>query len=383
MNTLAKLKILYLEDNPDDAVLVERALRKENIIVELQRVDTRTEFIEAIRSHAFDVILSDHSLPQFNSNEALQLCNRAHIKIPFILVTGTVSEEFAVKCLKLGADDYVLKSNLIRLPTAILNSIRQRNLTADRLAAELALRHQNEELVKINRELDGFVYSVSHNLRAPLSSVLGLLNLAKEEGQVTSGPMQSYLSMMEKSIIKLDDTIKEILNYSRNARLELTREEVNLEELIKECIEKFSFHEGFDQLSILMECSDNKIACWSDRYRLSMVLVNLLSNAIKYRDPLKAQSLVRIKTTINDERISIVFQDNGIGISNELLGRVFDMFYRGTTKSKGAGLGLFIVKETIQKLRGTIQVSSSLGNGATFEISIPNEKAAPQLSSMN
>jgi signal transduction histidine kinase len=291
-------------------------------------------------------------------------------------VTGTVSEEFAVKCLKLGADDYVLKSNLTRLPTAILNSVRQRKLSADRLAAELALRHQNEELVKINRELDGFVYSVSHNLRAPLSSVLGLLNLAKEEGRVTPGPMQDYLSMMEKSITKLDDTIKEILNYSRNARLELVKEEVNLEELVKECIGKLSFHGGFDQMSILMECADNNILCWTDRYRLSMVLVNLLSNAIKYRDPLKMQPYVRIKINISDERIFIMFQDNGIGISTELLGKVFDMFYRGTEKSDGAGLGLFIVRETMEKLKGTIQVSSSLGNGATFELSIPNRKCS-------
>jgi signal transduction histidine kinase len=178
---------------------------------------------------------------------------------------------------------------------------------------------------------------------------------------------------VEKSIIKLDDTIKEILDYSRNARLELAITEIDLEELVSDCIGKLTYYDGFDQLSIMTEFSGNKTVCRSDKYRLSMVLVNLLSNAIKYRDQTKPQSYVLIKSNICDEKISIVFQDNGMGISNDLIGRVFDMFFRGSEKSDGAGLGLFIVKETIEKLNGSIQVSSSLGNGTKFEISIPTK----------
>src|SRR5690606_2336469 len=138
-------------------------------------------FTACLQQFRPDVILSDHALPQFNSLEALKILRKQASDTPFILVTGTVSEEFAVSCLKQGADDYVLKSNLVRLHAAIQNAIRQRRQDAKRKKAEQTLRKQNDELIKINKELDSFVYSVSHNLRAPLMSVLGLVNLAQLE----------------------------------------------------------------------------------------------------------------------------------------------------------------------------------------------------------
>src|SRR5690349_4303585 len=113
------LKILMLEDLEDDIGLIERTLRKDGIPFTSRYADTRDEFVKAIEDFSPDVILSDHALPQFNSVEALNICKKAGLNVPFILVTGTVSEEFAVNCLKQGADDYVLKSNLVRLPSAI------------------------------------------------------------------------------------------------------------------------------------------------------------------------------------------------------------------------------------------------------------------------
>lgn len=370
-----KLKILYLEDNPDDAELVERMLRKENGKLELHRVDSREEFIAAIRSTAFDVILSDHSLPQFNSNEALRLCNLAHLKVPFILVTGTVSEEFAVKCLKQGADDYVLKSNLTRLPTAIANALRQRKLASDRLHAEVALRHQNEELSKINQELDSLVYSVSHNLRAPLSSVLGLLNLANLEEHPRHPEFDAYLKMIEKSVLKLDDTLKEILDYSRNARLEIARDCINLKELCDDCMEKLAFLEGNKEIEIRSSFSGMEIPLYSDAYRLSMILTNMLSNAIKYRDKSKEQQYIHINAKITSCSLTIDFEDNGIGIQPALTGKIFNMFFRGTELSEGAGLGLYIVKQTVDKLNGRILVSSNPGKGTTFTVHLPNNQS--------
>src|SRR3989337_1013755 len=201
------LKILVLEDVQDDVGIIERELRKGGLSFETTRVDNKPEFIQALRQYQADVILSDHSLPQFNSFEALKLCRRSGITVPFILVTGSVSEEFAVTCLKEGADDYVLKSNLIRLPNAIVNSLKQRQFELERKKSDLALREQNDELIKINKELDSFVYSVSHNLRAPLMSVLGLLNLAKMQDQKQES-MDLHFEMMEQSIQKLDETLK-------------------------------------------------------------------------------------------------------------------------------------------------------------------------------
>lgn len=368
------IKILYLEDNPNDAELVELLLRKEGMRIDLLRVDSRKEFVDAIRGDKYDVILSDHSLPQFNSSEALRICNLAHVKVPFILVTGTVSEEFAVECLKQGADDYVLKSNLVRLPRAIVNSIRQRKLASDRLNDELTLRYQNDELFKINQELDSIVYSVSHNLRAPLLSVLGILNLAKTEEHPRHTVFDSYLKMMESSVRRLDDTLQEILDYSRNARLEVSAKQISFKTLIQNCIEDLKYITGFEQIKFETEIEGDEVLFFSDPYRINMIFTNLLSNAIKYRDSTKAQSIIWVSVTITEEAASILFQDNGIGISENLISEIFNMFYRGTEKSNGAGLGLYIVKETIGKLKGEINVTSKFSEGSTFRVSIPNKK---------
>lgn len=368
------LKILYLEDNPDDAELVNYILKKSGININMQRVDSRQDFVEAIRQNRFDVILSDHSLPQFNSTDALRICNLAHVGVPFILVTGTVSEEFAVHSLKQGADDYVLKSNLARLPTAILNSIKQRQMASDRLNTELTLRDQNEELLKINRELDSIVYSVSHNLRSPLLSVLGLLNLAKTEEHPRHLVFDSYLKMMETSVRRLDDTLKEILDYSRNARLEVSAKPIAFEKMIENSMSDLKYIQGFDQIHFHVETEGNEVLFLSDPYRLSMVICNLLSNAIKYRDEDKPQSTISVTLTIREQSATISFIDNGIGIPNEITRDIFNMFYRGTEKSNGAGLGLYIVKETLDKLKGSIKVSSIMGEGSTFTVTVPNRK---------
>ena len=154
------LKILLLEDSPDDAGLIERALHKEKLEFQLLRVDQKDEFITELIQFKPDIVLSDHSLPQFNSKEALKICKKFDPDIPFILVTGAVSEEFAVEVLKQGADDYILKSSLSRLGSAITRALEQKSLKLKKLAAEATLRQQNDELKRLNKELDKFVYSV-------------------------------------------------------------------------------------------------------------------------------------------------------------------------------------------------------------------------------
>jgi signal transduction histidine kinase len=364
------LKILVLEDVQDDVGLIERELRKGGLSFETTRVDSKQAFIDALRQYQADIILSDHSLPQFNSFEALKLCRRSGISIPFILVTGSVSEEFAVTCLKEGADDYVLKSNLIRLPNAIVNSIKQRELEKERKKSDQALREQNDELVKINRELDSFVYSVSHNLRAPLMSVLGLLNLARM--QDNKDQMDQYFEMMEHSIQKLDNTLKEILDYSRNARKEVEVQQVNIRDIVNESIRRLLYMEGSEQLKKTIDIIEQS-PLYADAYRLLVIFNNLLSNSIKYRDPQKEENFIHFYITIEKKLLTIRVQDNGIGIPSNFLPKVFNMFYRATERSEGAGLGLYIVRETVQKLGGRVDVQSEYGVGTTFEIEIPNK----------
>lgn len=368
-----ELKILMLEDLQDDVGLIERTLRKEGMHFSFKRVDSQEEFSESLTQFQPDVILSDHALPQFNSLEALKICRKQAVNVPFILVTGTVSEEFAVSCLKQGADDYVLKSNMVRLPSAIQNALKQRHHEIKRKKAERTLRKQNEELVKINKELDSFVYSVSHNLRAPLMSVLGLINLVQIENKKGNETMNNYFEMMQHSIHKLDDTLKEILDYSRNARSELNIEEVDTKRMVEDSFERLKYMEGSENISKSIEV-ENNIPLFSDEYRLSVIINNLVSNAIKYRDVQKNHSVINLHAKITDTHLDLIFSDNGIGISPEYLQRIFDMFFRATERSEGAGLGLYIVRETVDKLHGSISVDSKLGEGTTFKIKIPNMK---------
>jgi len=363
------LKILSLEDLQDDFYLITHALKKSGLDFIAKRVDSKEEFSSALDDFGADVILCDHSLPQFNSNEALRIFHQRKLQIPFILVTGAVSEEFAVSSLKHGADDYVLKSNLARLRNVIDNALKQKEAEREKAEAARVLARQNETLIKINKELDSFVYSISHNLRAPLMSVLGLLDLAKNES--SSVVIHQYHEMMKSSVCKLDDTLKEILEYSKNARQGLLIDEINFEKNINDNFERMQFMPGYERIrkEILIE---GKSPFYSDSYRLSLILNNLISNVIKYSDPSKDVSFLRIKINLEPEKALLVFRDNGIGIEPDYIQKVFNMFFRATTKNEGAGLGLYIVKEAVEKLGGTIDLESEPGEGTIFKIQLPN-----------
>lgn len=368
------LRILSLEDLEEDFHLITRALKKSGMNFQAKRVDTRKDFSDELQHNPPDVILCDHALPQFDSYEALEIFHSRNLQIPFILVTGAVSEEFAVSSLKQGADDYVLKSNLARLPNVIENALKQKAAERDKLEAAQALARQNEVLTKINKELDSFVYSISHNLRAPLMSVLGLLDLVQHEDDRTV--IRQYHEMMKSSVCKLDDTLKEILEYSRNARQGLVIHPIDFQKAIHENLERMQFMPGYDRIrkEIYIE---GEGPFHSDPYRLSLILNNLISNAIKYCDPNKEDPFIQISVRHEAERASLVFKDNGIGIENGYLQKVFNMFFRATERNEGAGLGLYIVKEAVEKLCGTIKLESAPGKGTVFTIELPNLQESP------
>lgn len=368
--TKGTLKILSLEDLEEDFFLITHALKKSGMNFTAKRVDSKDEFSKALDQFGADVILCDHSLPQFNSSEALRIFQHRKLQIPFILVTGAVSEEFAVSSLKHGADDYVLKSNLARLPNVIENALKQKEAERAKMEAAQALARQNEALIKINKELDSFVYSISHNLRAPLMSVLGLLDLARNESNTTV--IQQYHDMMKSSVCKLDETLKEILEYSRNARQGLVIKEIDFEKTINDNFERMQFMPGYERIQkdIFIQ-GENRF--YSDHYRLSLILNNLISNAIKYSDPQKENSFIHISITLKEDKVILIFKDNGIGIENGYIQKVFNMFFRATEKNEGAGLGLYIVKEAVEKLGGTIELESQVGKGTVFKIELPNQ----------
>ncbi len=144
-----RLKILMLEDSPSDVMLIQRELEKGGIRFDAKVVETKADFENALKNYQPDLILADHSLPQFNSTEAFEIYKHHHLSIPFILVTGSVSEEFAVSSIKNGADDYLLKSNTKRLPTAIEQAILHRNAQKEKEFVQQRIIVQNTFLAQI------------------------------------------------------------------------------------------------------------------------------------------------------------------------------------------------------------------------------------------
>ena len=364
---------MILEDVEEDAGLIEQALQKEKVPFTRLRVDTRKEFTTAIGTFNPDVILADHSLPQFNSLEALQIYQEMNLSIPFILVTGAVSEEFAVSCLKKGADDYVLKSNLSRLPMSIRYALRHRTQENMRKQQEETLRKQNEELTKINKELDSFAYCVSHNLRSPLSTVLGLVNLARMDQLKSQEMIDRYFEMIRRSVSKLDETLKEILNYSRNSRTQVDITKVNLEKIIWQSFAETKYLENHHEIKKLVDIQSDT-PFYSDAHRLFIIMSNFISNAIKYHDEAKDDSFIRIFATVSPFTATINIQDNGIGVHEDYLPEIFKMFYRATEKSEGAGLGLYIAKEMLEKLGGAVTITSQVNKFTHVMLSIPNQQ---------
>jgi signal transduction histidine kinase len=368
------LKILMLEDVNEDTLLIERALQKGGIIFTAKHVDTRDEFKLAIDTFHPDVVLSDHSMPQFNSIEALKIFREKTTTVPFILVTGAVSEEFAVSCLHEGADDYILKSNLTRLPTAIRNAINKKKAELDNAIANNSLRVQNEELKKLNQELDRFVYSTSHNLRAPLLSVLGLVRLSQQEMQGNNTKeLPQYFSMIEKSITTLDHTLRQIIDYSKNARLEEEIDEINFQDVLGKAFEYMKFINGATGIKQEVTVHDGP-AFFCGKTRMGFLLQNLISNSIKYYDASKENPFVKVEVFKNPDNVKIVVEDNGIGISKKYQDHVFDMFYRATERSDGSGLGLYIVKETVDMMGGSISLDSEKDKGTSITLTIPNTR---------
>jgi PAS domain S-box-containing protein len=242
-----------------------------------------------------------------------------------------------------------------------------KDITADK-NKELLMRKNYQQLQKINAELDRFVYSVSHDLRAPLASILGLIEISKLETNLET--RDHYLDLMQKSVKKLDGFIRDIMDFSRNARLEVQTENIIFSDLIQEVLDELNYLPEVQYLSIQQDILQT-LDFQSDRKRLKVILQNLISNAIRYSDKFKEAPYIKITLRVFGQEAQLNLEDNGQGIGESHLDKIFEMFYRASAHTAGSGLGLYIVKETLDKLKGSIEVKSILGKGTSFLLKIP------------
>jgi signal transduction histidine kinase/ligand-binding sensor domain-containing protein len=241
-----------------------------------------------------------------------------------------------------------------------------------------ALEKKNQELMKINSELDRFVYSASHELRSPLTSVLGLLQLTKAEA--TDNGMVKKLNMMQAAIERLDNFILDIINYSKNSRLKIVSQQIDFNALIEGCRQHFEYMPEMQHIRFSVSV-DDQTGFYSDAKRIEVLFNNLISNAVKYSKTYRNDAEVKINIATDEEKAFIEISDNGTGIPEKYIHRIFDMFFRATQSGSGSGLGLYICREIVEKLGGNISVTSVQNKGTTFYITLPNRVAetAPAL----
>ncbi|NOS94504.1 MAG: HAMP domain-containing histidine kinase [Cyclobacteriaceae bacterium] len=236
---------------------------------------------------------------------------------------------------------------------------------------EKDIEFRNQELLKVNAELDKFFYSASHDMRAPLTSIKGLIHLMEMTDDTKE--LKEYAAMLKGRAENLDQFIRSISEYAANSRQQVNYQMLNLKSVLKENLENFKFYPGANKVKVILDVPSDFLIN-SDIVRLQVIFGNIISNAFKYHDLAKADPFLKITSVVNQNAIQIYFEDNGSGIREEYLSKIFSMFYRANTQSEGAGLGLFIVREAIDKLNGAIEVKSTYGVATTFIVSLPLDR---------
>lgn len=234
-------------------------------------------------------------------------------------------------------------------------------------------KEKEKELIRSNKHLDQVIFKTTHDLKAPVRSALGLVQLAEE---APAGEKEEYIGLIKKTLLRLDSYIDEMNNFFRIEKLALQREHIDLGRILQEEQENLGVFLKDNRLKIFIKL-DEELAWYSDIVRVRTIISNIFSNAIKYQDRRKSDPFVKIETKVTADFCDILIEDNGIGIAPEFQDRIFDLFFRATEQSQGSGLGLFIVKDTIERLNGSIEVRSFPGKGTSFLIRIPNQIHQP------
>lgn len=355
-----RIRILYIDDEVHNLNAFRASFRRS---YEIYTANSAQEGKLLLKSVDVHIIIADQKMPVTTGVEFFYEIREALPDPIRILLTGYTDVEDIIEAINKGhIFSYVKKPwDEYELHNTINNAYEM-------YQARKNLKEKISELEKINDELNRFIYSTSHDLRSPLMSVLGIINLARLDNSVKDP--NGYVDMIESCILKLDGFIQKIIEYYRNSRLDVEHEKIYFDTLLQECIANFKPQNTAIEFQLNI---DQPVDFKGDTFRISVILNNLISNAVKYQKPDEANPKVNLTVKVEPHKASIWIEDNGIGILSEHLNNIFKMFFRSKNNNKpGSGIGLYIVKEALSKIGGTINVESKYGEGTQFEITIPN-----------
>jgi PAS domain S-box-containing protein len=230
------------------------------------------------------------------------------------------------------------------------------------------MKRTQEQLKHKNEELNTFIYRVSHDIKGPLASIIGLLNLAKDEIEDPDS-IKHYVNLIEMSAYRLDTIIGDFLEIGKLTQSQIRASNIDFKEFISEILESLKYAENFKNIDFRLNINQHR-AFKTKKVLLKAVLQNLIENAIKYSRK-DVDSYIQIDVKDGDHKMVIEISANGIGIEKNMVDHVFKMFYKGEHANSGSGLGLYIVKTSIDSLKGTINVKSTKNIGSSFTIEIP------------
>lgn len=256
-----------------------------------------------------------------------------------------------------------------RIIQVLVSSFSQRVNDTDIIyvaAQDISERKKAEEnMLATNKELETFIYKASHDLRAPLASIMGLVNVSKME--LKDAASAKYLKMIDSLVQKLDYTLLELVKAMNIKNVEQFNDKIIFKELVSDVLNKFEYFKGYSRLQTSVDISFYN-PFFANKPIIETILQNLVENAIKYQNYNIDNPFLKISITEDPKGVKITVEDNGAGMDKAIQSHVFDMYFRGTQSSNGSGLGLYLVKKGVDKLKGEMKLDSAPGRGTTFTI---------------
>lgn len=363
MSNKSKIKVLYIDDEANNLMSFKASFRFDyNIFIANNTEEALSQLEQNPDIH---VILSDQKMPDKTGVEFLEEIRLKYPNAVRILITGYTDVESVIDAINRGHIFRYIKKpwSDVDVKSAVEEAYKFYMATS-------MLAVKNDELQKAYTELDKFAYSATHDMRGPILSVLGVIGIAK--GIDDMGEVREMLGMMEAAMVKLDNYIQNIHDYYNLRRGEVKITEVNFEEIIKDMRDIFEMSSKIDKTEFVTDLKQSE-TFRSDEVSLKIILNNLLSNAFKYQNKARNDKKVSLDIEVGKGMATITVSDNGIGIPENSIELIFNMFYRATSQELGSGFGLYNVKDALGKLGGKIEVSSKENEGTTFKVTIPSK----------